>query len=165
MSAIDWEIRPYEEGDAEAIDTLLRAAFATGAEADLTAALRTAGDAEIEFLADADGTLIGHVLLSRMRQPAGTLALAPVATSLEHRHQGVAASLIESALAQATANDWRGVFVLGDLSYYERFGFESAAAAPFASPYSGEHFGLAILDDDELPKGETAQHAESFGAL
>ena len=165
MSEIDWEIRPFEADDAEAVDALLRAAFPSDAEARLVRKLRADGDAEVEFLADAEGTVVGYVMLSRMREPSGTLGLAPVATAEAHRRQGIAASLIESALAQATANEWRGVFVLGDLGYYERFGFENEAAAPFETPYPGEHVGLAILDEDEPPKGRRATYAGAFAGL
>lgn len=162
MSDIDWEIRPYEPSDEEAVRRLLTQAFPSEAEARLVEELRKDGDAEIEFLADADGEVIGHVLLSRMKEPEASLALAPVATAEGFRKQGIAATLIESALAQALANDWRGVFVLGDLSYYERFGFEAGEAKGFESPYAGEHFALAQLDEDEPVKGKKAVHAEAF---
>ncbi|GGY53083.1 GNAT family N-acetyltransferase [Parvularcula lutaonensis] len=162
---IDWEIRPYEAGDAEAVRALLTEAFPSDAEARLVEELRKGGDTEIEFLADANGEIIGHVLLSRMKEPERTLALAPVATAEAFRRQGIAASLIESALAQALANDWRGVFVLGDLSYYERFGFDAAEAEVFDSPYAGEHFALVHLDDDEPVKGKKAVHADAFSQI
>ena len=167
MSELDWEIRPYEDDDAANVRSLLTAAFPTETEADLVEALRSDGDAEIELVADADGTIVGHILLSKMQEPAATLGLAPVATLPAHQRQGIAASLIESGLAQGLANDWKGAFVLGDLSYYGRFGFEADAAKPFESPYAGEHFGFVILDDedDQPVTGDRANYAKAFSAL
>ena len=165
MSEIDWEIRPYEDSDAAAVDALLRAAFPSDAEAKLVQMLREQGDAEVEFLADAEGEIIGHVMLSAMQSPEQCLGLAPVATVEAVRKQGVAGSLIESARAMASANDWRGVFVLGDLSYYERFGFEADAAAPFETAYPKEHFGFALLDEDEPVAPAKADYAQAFSAL
>ena len=166
MSELDWEIRSFEPEDASSVRHLLTAAFPSPAEADLVEALRADGAAEGELVADAECATVGHVMLSRMKEPEGTLGLAPVATAPEHQRQGIAASLIESALAQALANDWRGVFVLGDQSYYGRFGFDAEAAKRFESPYAGEHFAYTELDEDDEPvKGNKATYADAFSKL
>lgn len=167
MSDIDWEIRPAETADHGAIRTLLGSAFDTAAEADLVEALRSDDDAEIELVAENtdNGEIVGHVLLSRMQSPEKTLALAPVATGEAYRCQGIAASLIESALATAMVGDYLAVFVLGDLSYYARFGFDVDRAKAFPSPYAGEHFAIAIFESDNPPATTDARHARAFAAL
>jgi putative acetyltransferase len=159
---MDWEVRACEPDDHEAVAALLRKAFDSDAEARLVQALRDGGDAEIELVADAEGELLGYMMLSRMAAPDGSLGLGPVATASRVRRQGVAASLIESGLALATANDWHTAFVLGDLDYYGRFGFEAAPAKRFVSPYAGPHFGLTFLDEDAAPKSGRADYAPAF---
>jgi putative acetyltransferase len=60
-------IRPAEPRDAEAIGGVHRAAFPTPAEADLIEALTREGDATVSLVAERQGEVVDHVLLSRMR--------------------------------------------------------------------------------------------------
>lgn len=165
MTCIDWEIRAAGPRDHALMRALLLEGFPTPDEADLVERLRESGATVIEFLAEADGRIVGAVVLSAMQQPEGTLGLGPVVVDASFRRNGIAASLIESGLALAAADDWRGVFVLGDLSYYGRFGFSADAAEGFAAPYPREHFGLAILDPDDPPAGAEAVYAAPFSTL
>jgi putative acetyltransferase len=157
---LDWEIRAYEASDDMQVRKLLEAAFETDLESRLVDALRAEGSAVIELVAEWEGTIIGYVMLSRMTTPRGALGLGPVATAANARRQGVASSLIESGLALDTADDWHTVFVLGDLDYYERFGFERAER--FTSPYQGPHWGVTFLDEDVAPKKGAADYASAF---
>lgn len=161
MADIDWEIRPAEPRDHGAIRALLSASFDSPAEADLTDALRAAGDVEIELVADTGDEIIGHIVLSRMISPQSALGLGPVATAAPCRGSGVASSLIESGLALASANDWRLVFLLGDAAFYERYGFSVADAEAFTSPYAGPHWQVTFLDED-APRSGNAVYAEAF---
>jgi putative acetyltransferase len=69
-----------EEGplDREAVFAVVASAFGQPGEAELIAHLREAGDSVISLVADEDGVVLGHVLLSRMAAPFPALALAPV---------------------------------------------------------------------------------------
>ena len=165
MSELDWEIRPYEASDAQAVRTLLEASFETAVEAKLTEELRADGDAEIELVADSSEGVLGHIILSRMTSPDRALGLGPVATSPDFRKQGVAASLIESALALATANDWTTVFLLGSPDFYAQFGFSSEKAAAFESAYDAPHWQMTVLDEDEAPTSGKAIYAAAFQRL
>ncbi|MEM9840090.1 MAG: N-acetyltransferase [Pseudomonadota bacterium] len=165
MSDLDWEIRPYEESDENSVTDLLITSFDTDAEANLVKWLRSGGDAVIELVAESEETILGYIMLSAMKHPEGTLGLAPIATDPKFERNGIASTLIESALALAAANDWKAVFVLGDLKFYDRFGFSAEAAEHFRSPYSGEHFGLAWLDDDVTLDGDRADYADAFAKL
>ncbi|MEM9810072.1 MAG: N-acetyltransferase [Pseudomonadota bacterium] len=162
MSDIDWEVRLYRDDDAKAVRSLLVEAFATENEANLAEALRADGDQEIELIAHSGDTIVGYVVLSKMQSPARSLGLGPVATALLARKQGVAASLIESSLALAAAHDWTTVFLLGDANFYERFGFDAEAATAFPSPYSGPHWQVAFLNEDEAPRAGKADYARAF---
>jgi putative acetyltransferase len=133
-------VRPENIEDHAAIDALLRAAFEQDAEAILVDKLRARGDAVVSLLAESDGRLAGHVMLSRMTTPTGCLGLAPLAVDAACRRQGIAGALVARALNDATKAGWQAVFVLGDPAYYGRFGFTTAAALKFETPYPREYF-------------------------
>ncbi len=159
------EIRAETPADIPAIHALVAAAFPTPAEAGLVDAVRVDGDAVISLVAVLDGEVCGHVLFSRMRSPDRTLGLAPVATAEGRRRKGVAAALIEDGLARARAGGWLGAFVLGD-PYYERFGFDPALAAGFASPYAGPHLMGLALGPEGLPvQSGRLDYARAFDGL
>ncbi|MEQ8665106.1 MAG: N-acetyltransferase [Rhodospirillales bacterium] len=121
--------------DRLAVHDLVARAFGGHDEARLADALRTAGDAVISMVADDGGSIIGHVMLSKLVEPGGMLALAPVSVDPARQGMSVGSALIEAALAQAREDDWGAVFVLGEPDYYGRFGFALEAAEPFSSPY------------------------------
>jgi putative acetyltransferase len=55
--------------------------------------------------------------------------------------------------------------VLGDPDYYQRFGFDVAAAAGFSSPYAGRHF-MALRLSSTLPTSiGVLLHAPAFAVL
>ncbi|KAK9487792.1 hypothetical protein V1527DRAFT_494668 [Lipomyces starkeyi] len=56
---------------------------------------------------------------------------------------------------------WAIVFVLGDPTYYKRFGFDSELAQRFTSPYAGPHLMALLLQPDASREG-LAQYAQAF---
>ena len=165
MMEIDWEVRPFEAEDAAEVRALLESSFETPLEADLAEALRADGDAEIEWVADSAEGVIGYIILSKMTAPVHALGLGPIATHTDYRKQGVAASLIESSLALATANGWTNVFLLGDPKFYGQFGFSSEKAAAFESAYPAPYWQVSVLDEDEAPTSGKAIYAGAFQRL
>lgn len=164
-------IRPAEERDAAGIRTVHLAAFPTPVEADLVEALVREDDAVVSLVAERQGGIVGHVLLSRMRAIADgrelrALGLAPVAVLPGFQGGGIGAALIEAALAIARTTGEGIVFLLGDPEYYARFGFSAATAAPFASPYAGPYFmALALAPDFRPPARGAAAYARAFSEL
>ena len=164
-------IRPAEPADAPAIRAVHEAAFPTPAEADLVEALVAAGDAVVSLVDAANGAIAGHVLLSRMRvggdgRAYRALGLAPVAVLPGHQGAKIGSRLIEAALAVARATGEELVFVLGEPSYYTRFGFATETAGPFVSPYAGSYFMALKLDEAlALPKTGEAAYASAFAGL
>jgi putative acetyltransferase len=144
-------IRPDEHGDASAVRRVHEQAFARKEEALLVEALRRHGSAVISLAATEGSDIIGHALLSKMEAPFRALGLAPVAVLPEHQGKGVGSALIREALRQARLQGWEGVFVVGEPRYYARFGFETAKAAGFTSPYAGPYFMALALQGAELP--------------
>ena len=141
---------------------VVRAAFGQDEEADLVEALRRDGDATIALVAEQDGAVVGHVLLSPMREPERCLGVAPVSVTPGFQRQGIGAALIRAGVEQAKREGWRGIFVLGHANYYPRFDFSPDAARDFASPFAGPHFMFLPLTDD-APREGRARYAAAFG--
>jgi putative acetyltransferase len=158
-------IRPEQPGDKAAIASVIERAFGRPDEARLVERLRADGDSVVSLVAEADGELVGHVLLSRMSAPFRALGLAPVAVAPERQRSGVGAALIEEALALARSGGWDAIFVLGEPAYYRRFGFRADLAAGFASPYAGPYLMVRPLAGP-LPVAEgRIDYAPAFASL
>jgi len=157
-------VRDESPGDRKAIYQVVSSAFGRSSEAELVGALQEAGDSIVSLVADDDGQIIGHVLLSKMDAPFSALALAPVSVIPPRQRSGIGSALINRAVSRARDGGWAAIFVLGDPHYYERFGFEREAAAGFTSPYAGPHFMMLALAPS-LPKTGELRHAPAFAAL
>ena len=157
-------LRGEQPRDHDMVRAVHLASFPSSDEADLVDALRRDGDTVISLVALEEERVGGHVLFSRMAEPARALGLAPVAVLPALRRRGIAAGLIEAGVERAQLQGWDLVFVLGDPAYYRRFGFDARLAEGFASPYAGAHFmarALAIT----APQGGKAEYARAFSAL
>ena len=159
-------VRSESPGDIAAIRVVEEAAFGQSAEARLVDDLRAAGDSVFSLVAVVDGTVVGHVLFSRMKAPFPALALAPVAVLPEYRRTGFGSRLIRQGIASSRAAGWLGIFVLGDPVYYRRFGFHAGKASGFVSPYAGPHLMALSLGGSELPTDMgIIEHAPAFTKL
>jgi putative acetyltransferase len=164
-------IRPAEAKDAAGIRAVHLAAFPTPIEADLVEALVREGDAVVSLVAERQGEIVGHVLLSRMQvtgdgRELRALGLAPVGVLPGFQGGGIGSALIEGALGVARAMGEELVFLLGEPDYYTRFGFSAEAAAPFASPYAGPWFmALPLRPGFALPASGVAAYARAFSDL
>jgi putative acetyltransferase len=160
------EVRKESLEDPHSIRELHWSAFPNAAEATLVDRLRADGDSVISVVAAVGGTVVGHALFSRMDAPFPALGLGPVAVSEAWRRRGAAAALIRAGLEIARSEGWVGVFVLGDPAYYRRFGFTTAEAAAFDSPFAGPHFMAMALTGPSLPAiGGAVDYAPAFAAL
>ena len=139
--------------------------FGRLSEAELVGALREAGDSIVSLVADDDGQIIGHVLLSKMDAPFPALALAPVSVIPPRQRSGIGSALIKRAVSRARDGGWAAIFVLGDPNYYKRFGFDQEATAGFTSPYAGRHFMVLKLSPSLPATTGVLRHAPAFAAL
>jgi putative acetyltransferase len=156
-------IRAEIAGDAEAIRRVVAASFPTAAEADLVDALRKSGDLRVSLVALDGDDVVGHVAFSPVsrattrggdetsenigkvgRDGIGDrtsdgdgIGLAPVAVLESHRCRGIAAALIERGLEQCRELGYRFAVVLGEPTYYRRFGFEPAYPHGLTDEYGG----------------------------
>jgi putative acetyltransferase len=102
----------------------------------------------LSFVAELDGDIIGHMMLTAIAGPDRALALAPLVILPAYRDMQIGTELVRHALHQAREQGWKSVFVYGQPDYYCRFGFKSQAADGADSPLQGPRF-LAL----ELQKG------------
>jgi putative acetyltransferase len=134
-------IRRAGPSDADAVRAVTAAAFARPGrpdqgcpEARLVDELR-ADDAWLPALSlvalDDAGQVIGHVLCTRAHVAAGpgpapVLGLGPLSVRPDRQRRGVGQALMHAVLSAADALDESLVVLLGDPSYYCRFGFQLA---------------------------------------
>jgi putative acetyltransferase len=158
-------IRTDTPTDYSRIDDVVKSAFPGPDEAGLINRLRANGDIVISLVAVEDGLVVGHVLFSRMEAPFKALGLGPASVAPERQRNGIGSALVKEGIKRAADNGWQGIFVLGDPKFYQRFGFNEAAATGFSSPYAGPHF-MALSLNVELPvKTGRVAYPPAFAAL
>ena len=124
-------IRHARPADQPAIREVVAAAFRQPDEADLVERLRAGGDVVFELVAEEAGSIVGHILFSRLWADRTGLfaALAPVSVTPERQNAGVGGRLIRAGLETCKDFGAEGVLLLGHPAYYPRFGFSPEAAA------------------------------------
>ena len=155
----DLTIRQERAGDLDQIRQVNLEAFKGPAEAALVDALRSGDYLESSLVAVLDTRVVGHCALSHGRvadQPV--LILAPVAVLPDFQGRGIGAQLIREALTSAGGSP---VTVLGDPSYYGRFGFGDAQEFGVESPFPVEPGALQLLNGEGLRPG-TVEYAPPF---
>lgn len=158
-------IRAATPQDFDAIGELVSAAFGRRAEADLADRLRLNGDVVLELIADDVGPIVGHVMFSRMTAPFPALGLAPLAVAARSRRRGVATALVRRGLEEAERSGWRGVFVLGNPGYYQRFGFDRELANSFDSPWRSASFMALTFGEAPIHRQGAVDYAPAFAAF
>lgn len=164
-----WITRAETEADVPAIHAINLAAFETSLEADLVTALR-ADPAWIDGLsivvAERDGPLVGHVLLTRCHigdTPA--LCLGPCAVRPEFQRTGAGSAAVRAGLRAAGDQGESFVTVLGHPTYYPRFGFTRASTHGITLTIDVPDEAMMALSLDPerpLPAG-TVRYAAPFG--
>lgn len=143
-------IRPSTLKDAKAIRKVETLAFGRKAEANLVDQLIPAPDFTISLVAVCDGEIIGHLLLTEITAPLKALALAPLAVVPKYREMQVGSELVRAAINLARQAQYHAIFVLGDVLYYERFGFSGSLADPFEIGWQGREFQALELVEGAL---------------
>lgn len=162
-------IRPEEERDHRAIYDLTAIAFAPmpyadGDEQDVIDRLRDAGALTLSLVAEQDGAIIGQVTFSPAQAQdggPGWYTLGPVSVEPGCQKQGIGGLLIRAGLDRLTTMGADGCILVGNPTYYSRFGF---APAPEHAPKDGHEvfFQLLALSDAQ-PKGIFGFHPAFAG--
>ena len=129
----------------------LEASVYTDATASFSDALITGpSSSTLSCVADLDGQIIGHILLTPVAGPERALALAPHAILPAWRDMQIGTELVRYALALAQQCGWASVFVFGQPDYYCRFGFKSHTADGAEVDCQGPRFLALELKSDAL---------------
>jgi putative acetyltransferase len=162
-------IRPERPDDVRAIHDVHVASFPMDVEARLVDALRAAGRLSVSLVAEAGEKVVGHVGFSPVTAANGAIGagLAPVAVMADHQRQGIAADLIRAGLAACRDAGFRWAVVLGEPSYYARFGFRPAAEFGLSDEYGGgPAFQALELVAGQMPAGAgLVRYAPEFAAV
>ena len=126
-------IRSERDADTAAITEVTVAAFKTLAishhtEQFIIAALRAAKALTVSLVAELNGRVVGHVAFSPVTISDGTrnwYGLGPVAVLPEYHRQGIGSALVREGLSLLKGLNARGCCLVGDPSYYKRFGFKN----------------------------------------
>jgi len=158
-------IRRERPDDAAAILHLIERAFASaphsnGCEQFIVSALRRAGALTVSLVAEQAGRPIGHVAFSPVSLTDGSphwYGLGPVSVEPRAQGVGVGSALIRQGLDVLRGIGAAGCVVLGEPSYYQRFGFRPLATLRFRGP-PPEYF-LAQAFGTSQSHGEVSYHA------
>lgn len=121
-------IRPENPNDFEAIHRVHLKAFHRENEARLVDLLRRAGKASVSIVALDGRCIVGHVLFSPVDLVPNPLSLigvgmGPVGVLPEFQRRGFGSRLIKEGLDVCRQKGFDFTVVLGEPSFYSRFGF------------------------------------------
>jgi putative acetyltransferase len=147
--------------DREATLQIERLAFGSDGEAAIVEAVRDEAGS-FALVAEEDGEVIGHVQFSRVRIGQDrVVALGPIGVLPDRQRRGVGSALIRAGLDRARELGEPAVVLLGDPSFYPRFGFEPASTFGLRNPFTGvQPDGFVVKEEDFMvaPLDDRARH-------
>ena len=154
---MDINIRTEIVADYPKVFNIIEQAFRTEELSDhkeqfLANRLRLSGSfiPELSLVAEIDGEVAGHILLTKISICDGdikhqSLALAPVSVLPEYQGRGVGSALIKAAHTKAIALGYGSVVILGHKDYYPRFGYKTASQFGISLPFDvPEEYVMAV---------------------
>lgn len=162
-------IREEIQSDIEAISDITKAAFenhpySKNTEQFIINGLRKDNALTVSLVAEIDGKLVGHIAFSPVTFTDGSpdwYGLGPVSVAPEYQKQGIRTRLVNEGIGILKEWGAKGVCLVGDPKFYERFGFRS----PDGLKHEGvpaENF-LALSFCDRIPTGVVHFH-DAFSA-
>ncbi len=143
-------IREEKPADIAAREVLLDEAYGAGRFAKTSERLREgrlpAG--ELSLVAVDDGKIVGTVRLWHVTAGPGrpALLLGPLAVDQAHRNRGIGTALVRRAIAHARLAGHFAIVLVGDATYYGRFGFAAARTGELWLPGRFESDRLLALE-------------------
>jgi len=136
---LNMRVRQETENDYKLSEYVVEQAFKNAKYTDhkeqfLVAKLRNS-DAfvpELSLIAELDGQIVGHIMLTKIlikngEKEEASIALAPVLVLPQHQNKGIGSKLIIESMEIAKKLGFKSVIVLGHDKYYPRFGFKSTS--------------------------------------
>ncbi len=158
-------IREEKTSDVVAREALLDAAYGPARFAKTSERLREGRlpVRGLSLVAVDCGQIVGTVRLWHVAVGPGrqALLLGPLAVHPDHRCRGIGSTLVRRAIARARLAGHRAILLIGDATYYERFGFTAAQTGALWMP---GHFDRDRLLALELHPGALAGACGLIGA-
>tara|TARA_Y100001934_G_scaffold275829_3_gene371109 strand:- start:5838 stop:6341 length:504 start_codon:yes stop_codon:yes gene_type:complete len=162
-------IRAETPEDIPAISALIDAAFADVVhsdqrEAQIVNLLREDTALAVSLVAALKGKTVGHVAASPVQLSDGGrhwFGIGPVAVLPDCQGEGIGSALMQAVIATLREQGAAGCVLLGDPSWYQRFGFivTPRLRLPGVPP---EYFQALLLDGD-WPDAEVQYHSAFSG--
>lgn len=158
-------IRAERPADREAIADVVRDAFRDHPHSNHTEhlivdALRRAGALSLSLVADQDGVVVGHVAFSPVAIGGGACGwygLGPLSVAPAFQRRGIGQALVRHGLAGLRELGAAGCVLLGEPSFYGRFGFANDPGLVLDG-LPQECF-LALRLGGAVARGEVTYHA------
>jgi putative acetyltransferase len=151
--------------DVDTIRSVISEAFkelpySSGTEAAIVDALRSAGALTVSLVATQADQIIGHIALSPVMingEAGDCYGLGPVSVLPRYQRKGIGSALIHQGLDRLRSMNAQGCVVLGDPSYYRRFGFVRDPELRYAD-VPPEYFQLLCFTEFK-PEGQVTFHS------
>ena len=141
MSTTDFIVRSEMPEDADCLETLTETVFGPGMRARAAYYLRegVAHEMDLSFVAQSGDQLVGTVRLTKVKWGTDVvLMLGPLAVLPELKSRGIGRSLMNTAVDAAKNKISNGgppaIMLVGDLDYYQPFGFVRIPPAKISLP-------------------------------
>ncbi len=152
------KLRKEQEKDYKAVFELIEKAFQKEVHSDhreqyLVERLRKS-DAFIpglSIVAELDGKIVGHILLSKIKIKNKTktfhsLALAPVSVHPEFQGKGIGEKLILESHQIAKELGYKSIILLGHEQYYPKFGYKRADKYGIEIPFDAPPENCLVIE-------------------
>ena len=115
-------------------------------------------------MAELEGQIVGHAAFSPVEwcDQAGWFGLGPVSVHPELQGRGIGQALIENGLEQLRRIGASGCVVMGELSYYGRFGFQQDARFTYPGP-PPEYFTVQVWKPVAANLAGNVRYHPAFG--
>ncbi len=129
-------IRVATRDDIPAVLDITSRAFGRPDEAAIIEKLMADEDVLVQFVAELDGAIVGHVLFYPVGVfgRLGAAGLGPMSVEPWVQREKIGTTILRTALEEVKRAGIPLVFVLGHPEYYPRFGFAAETTKPFESP-------------------------------
>ena len=163
------QIRDEQNIDIQAIFDLTKTAFndeeySSHTEQFIVNALRAAKQLTVSLVAETQGKIVGHIAFSPVSISDGTTdwyGLGPISVIPEYQRKGIGSELMKEGLNRIKALNAKGCVLLGDPSYYGKFGFK-ADTRLILEGVPAEYFQILAFTD-HIPSGYVT-YSEAFNA-
>jgi putative acetyltransferase len=167
-------IRSEAEADHAAIRKVNEEAFRDQITAGLVETIRGTDRfvPELSLVAEVEGEVVGHVMLSFVDiepGPRRVLQVGPLAVAPSHQRHGIGSALMNEAIRLVDARGEPLILIEGNPRYYERFGFTRADETGIETPegaHGPQYFMVRRLSSyDPALRGQAVYPPETFGTV